>query len=92
MSTIFDLVTNALAPYVGGVGAAGFILGSTTIILLFTGFAIMFGKDIFNKQTGLTLFLFGVALVSNPVVNWYPLWVPFLIILGLAFAYWQKYL
>lgn len=90
--TVFDQLASALAPFVGGVGAAGFILGSITIIILFAGFVIMFGKDILNKQTGSILMLFGVALVSNPVVNWYPLWVPFLMVVGLAFMYWQKYL
>lgn len=96
MSTIFDALANALAPFVGGVGAAGFLLGTITIIALLVGFVIMFGKDILNKQSGFVLLIFAIALVSIPSniggPGWYPIWVPFVLVLSLAFMYWQKYL
>lgn len=90
--TIFSQLQNALAPYVGGADASGLILGTTTIVILFTGFLIMFGKDFFRGSTGFIFLLIGVSIVSAPGIGWFPLWVPFLIVLSLAFLYWQKYL
>lgn len=93
MSTVFDMLKLALAPFVGGPDAAGMILGLSVIVIWFTGFLLMFGRDLFNKPTtGLVMLLIPVAFVSAPGVNWFPIWVPFLIVLALAFMYWQKYL
>lgn len=92
MSTVFDLLRNALAPYVGGSDAAGLILGFTTIMIVFIGFLIMFGRDFFKTNAGIILMLVIVGFVSAPGVGWFPLWIPFLIVLTMAFLYWQKYL
>lgn len=90
--TIFNDLTNALAPYVGGATAAGAIIGASFIFLMFAAFVFMFGRDVLNKQTGTILMLVVVSFASAPGVDWFPLWVPFLIVLTLAFMYWQKYL
>lgn len=96
MSTLFDALANALGQYVGGTAAAGFLLGTATIIILLIGFVLLFGKDVLNKTTGLMLMIFGMALVSVPSSaggpGWYPIWVPFAVVLTLAFMYWQKWL
>lgn len=90
--TIFNDLENALAPYVGGADAAGAILGISVIIIALFGFVIAFGKDILRGNTGLILMMIFVAFVSAPGVDWFPLWVPFMIVLSLAFLYWIKWL
>jgi len=88
--TIFNDLENALAPYVGGGDAAGAILGITVIFIIMFGFLIAFGRDFFGRQSGLVLLLIIVGFVSAPGVDWFPIWVPFLIVLVLAFQYWMK--
>jgi hypothetical protein len=52
----------------------------------------MFGRDFIKSQTGFVMFLAIVGLLSIPnVTGWIPYWVPLLIVLSLAFMYWQKY-
>ncbi len=92
MSTLFNLLENALAPYVGGADSAGAILGLATVIIFLAGFTIMFGKEFIRSTSGFILVVVIVAFVSAPGVDWFPLWVPFLLVLSLAFLYWQKYL
>ena len=90
--TIFNDLENAIAPYVGGNDPAGAILGITTIIVALFGFLIAFGKDVFRGNTGIIIMLIFVAFVSAPGVDWFPLYVPFMIIFSLAFMYWMKWL
>lgn len=88
--TIFNDVENALAPYVGSADAAGAILAVGTIFAAFFGVLIAFGKDVFKGQTGMIILLIVVSFVSAPGVDWFPLWVPFVIIVALAFLYWLR--
>jgi len=90
--TIFNDLENAIAPYVGGNDAAGAILGITVIIISLFGFLIAFGRDVFRGNTGIVVMLIFVSFVSAPGVDWFPLYVPFMIILTLAFLYWIKWL
>jgi hypothetical protein len=92
MTTIFNLLENALAPYVGGADAAGAILGLSVILILFIGFLLMFGKEFFRTNGGFIVMIIAVSFVSAPGVDWFPLWVPFLLVFTLAFLHWQKYL
>lgn len=93
MSTIFTALADALGPWVGGTDVAGAILGISTITIFMAGFTIMFGKEFMKTPTGLVLMLIVVCFVSIPtIVAWFPVWIPFLIVVALAFMYWQKYL
>jgi len=92
LTTVFQLLENALAPFVGGADAAGAILGLSVVIILFVGFLLMFGKEFFRTNAGFIIMIVVVSFVSAPGVDWFPLWVPFLLVLSLAFLYWQKYL
>lgn len=88
--TIFNDFENALAPLVGGNDAAGAIIGISVIFVTMFGIRIAFGPDSMRGQTGLILFLIMVGFVSAPGVDWFPLYVPLLIVLIMAFMYWMK--
>jgi uncharacterized membrane protein len=88
--TVFSDLENALAPYVGGADASGAILGLTVIIIAFVGFRFLFGQDFLRSQTGLIIMLVIIGFVSAPGVDWFPLWVPFLVVLIIAIQYWHR--
>jgi len=88
--TIFNDLENALSPYVGGNDSAGAILGISTIVIFFVGFLIGFGKDFFKGNTGFVIMMVVIGFASAPGIDWFPLWVPFLIVVALALMYWTK--
>jgi len=90
--TIFNDLENALAPYVGGADSAGAILGIATIFIVFFGFLIAFGRDVFRGNFGLILMIIVVSFVSAPGIDWLPLFVPFVLVVILGFLYWSKWL
>jgi hypothetical protein len=91
--TVFTDLAASLGVYVGGSDVAGAILGLTTITIFLAGFTIMFGRDFIKSQTGFILMLTVIGFVSIPnVVGWFPIWIPFLMVLVLALSYWQKWL
>lgn len=91
--TIFTDLAAALGQFVGGPDVAGAILGLATITIFLTGFTIMFGRDFIKSQSGFILMLVIIGFVSIPnVVGWFPIWIPFLIVIVLALSYWQKWL
>lgn len=91
--TIFTDLASYLGQWLGGSDVAGAILGMATITIFLIGFTIMFGKDFMKTQSGFVLMLVVIAFCSIPnVTGWFPIWVPFLIVLSLALLYWQKYL
>lgn len=91
--TVFTDLANALGVYVGGSAVAGAILGLITITIFLIGFTIMFGKDFMKTQSGFVLMLVIIGFMSIPdVVGWFPIFIPFLIVLALALMYWLKYL
>jgi hypothetical protein len=88
--TIFDDLKNALAPYVGGADASGMIIGLAIILVFSFGMLIAFGKEFFKGVQGLVFLIMMVAFVSAPGVSFWPLWVPFLIVVSLLIIYWSK--
>lgn len=90
--TIFDQLKNALAPFVGGSDASGMILGMIVVGCFLAGFVLLFGKDFLKGTTGIILMIVVISFVSAPGVGWFPIWIPFLLIISLGLIYWQKYL
>ena len=90
--TVFNDLEAALAPYVGGNDAAGAILGISTIFIVFFGFLISFGRDVFRSNFGLIIMLIVIGFVAAPGIDWFPIYVPFVIVAILGFLYWAKWL
>ena len=57
---------------------------------IFVGFLIGFGKDFFKGNTGFVIMMVVIGFASAPGIDWFPLWVPFLIVVALALMYWTK--
>lgn len=83
-------MANALSPYVGSAEAGGAVLGITTVIVAIIGVTIALGKENMKGVLPIAIVVLVTAFVSIPDVGWFPLWVPFVLVVILAFLFWVK--
>lgn len=86
MSDPFTDLKNALAPFVGSVDIAGFILGA--VIVVFFIVILPWVIDPKNHdRSGMTLFVSAmVGMVISTLIGWFPVWVPFVVMFALLWV------
>lgn len=89
MTTIFDDLANALAPYVGGTIPAGLILSVAVIFVIWVCMELILSTT--RKGAGNQAdILFGSFIVGSgicTVIGWLPLFFAFFVFVGIAWVW-----
>lgn len=86
--TIFDDLANALAPYVGGVAVAGMVLAFAFIVTVFICLMLFLSTTSHGSSDMSTTMLISIFIgfIFSAVVGWLPIWVPFLLLIYIAWV------